>query len=185
MEIWDGGPNPVKTWSGTQATSFEVTWDGKDGTGQPVADGRYKVKITALSGGVAAEEVVRYVVRDSEIDHQPAIEFTSCDVNFKGITGTATDENMVDYLLEVGKIENEQVQEWKELSHSSARVEDGSLGVWSCRDYEAGDYRLRLTVRDAAGNSGEAILDVTATGGHDLEAPTVTMTAPTSSEVLT
>ncbi|MEA3494010.1 MAG: Ig-like domain-containing protein [Candidatus Margulisiibacteriota bacterium] len=67
------------------------------------------------------------------------------------IRGTALDTNFESYQLEFSP--NSMPYSWTELANSNTPVSNGILGVWNTADVQDGEYILRLTVNDKAGNS--------------------------------
>jgi len=67
------------------------------------------------------------------------------------IRGTALDTNFESYKLEFSP--NALPYAWTELKSASAPVSNGILGAWNSAAVSDGEYILRLTVNDKAGNS--------------------------------
>ena len=67
------------------------------------------------------------------------------------VRGTALDTNLESYKLEFAP--NIRPYAWVELASSNTPITNGILGIWNTADVVDGEYILRLTVNDKAGNS--------------------------------
>ena len=69
------------------------------------------------------------------------------------IRGIAADARFDQYILEVGEGRaQEQIVFYDLIVQSDEPVWNGSLGLWDTRNLESGEYTLRLSVKDKAGN---------------------------------
>ena len=82
------------------------------------------------------------------------------------VIGTATDDHFASYLLEWGLGLNPT--SWTPfIDPARTQRESKSLGIWEVGDFTVGDYTLRLTAEDKAGNVAEASLTVYYVGEPD------------------
>ena len=143
---------------------LELTWDGKDDAAQVVADGLYRVMVEAVNGcGITS-------VRELEVEIDTTPPRVQIDQPTEGqpvaasveVTGTAMDVNMLHYQLEVG--EGRTPSDFVlAFGPAEREVEGQTLGLWEVGEI-AGEYSLRLTAEDRAGNraSTQVIVDVRA-----------------------
>ncbi|MHB8840660.1 MAG: beta strand repeat-containing protein [Candidatus Aquicultor sp.] len=67
------------------------------------------------------------------------------------IIGTASDTNLTSYLLEYGS--GAAPSSWTTITNSSTGVTNGTLGIFNTGSLTNGDYTIRLTSTDRAGNT--------------------------------
>ena len=75
------------------------------------------------------------------------------------ITGTATDQNLDKYTLELAEGRCDGAFKWAPLKTSATPVQDGVLGQWQTLPSD-GEYCLRLTAIDKLGSTAEAKVNV-------------------------
>lgn len=75
-----------------------------------------------------------------------------------------------------------------ELRINDVQVATGNSGTlswnWNTANYENGQYVLKATARDAAGNASSTTVTVTVSNQPDTEAPTVAIISPSNGQVL-
>ena len=76
------------------------------------------------------------------------------------ISGTAADDNLKDFQLEIAAGNQASATHWSSLGAGSAVVRDGVLLKWQALPVD-GVHTLKLTVTDKAGNSTETLSEVT------------------------
>jgi subtilase family serine protease/flagellar hook assembly protein FlgD len=147
------------------AGPFEVVWDGRDESGQFVADGEYRIEVVAVNGCGATSKAETRV----EVDRTPptvaivepgALAPVATAVE---VRGTATDRNFDRYRLEFG--ETESPSAFEPIGPPVATpVPNGLLGVWKTGELREGIHTLRLAASDRAGNedSVSVVVDVRA-----------------------
>ena len=160
VEVRDGNGNVLRTFTGS-GDVVSVSWDGLDTTPGQVADGRYDfmVRTTAGSrsgpaGGIPATVDNTPPVADLDDALNGAVLQNLLTAEFNG---TADDENFLNYQVEQGAGAAPAV--WTSLGGvQSTAVDGGLLASWVLNTEEGtapvanGDYTLRLTVTDKAGN---------------------------------
>ena len=145
---------PIVTGTEIPATEQLGTWDVSG-----VADGIYTLRLSAQDlAGLSAQTRVLVTVDNTP----PTAILTSPEdgsfVTAPGpILGTADDANLSEYTLEVAP---EGSQSFQELVTGSLPVVSGTLFVWAGLPPD-GEYVLRLTVEDGAGNTASAVSSVT------------------------
>ncbi|MBS3909193.1 MAG: S8 family serine peptidase [Actinobacteria bacterium] len=93
------------------------------------------------------------------------------------ISGTATDANFVNYILDFGQ--GVSPASWTEITNSSTQKTNETLGQLDTRTLAEGDFVIRLRAFDAAAKVETATVLVTA--ASDTQAPVTTLsTSPTS-----
>jgi flagellar hook assembly protein FlgD len=155
----------VRTFTGTGITAAAV-WNGLSGAGAMQPDGPYTFELidldslpVALSNTTSAR---KDVVAPTASITAPANGFVVSNIRQSGsgtvdVTGTATDDQMLSsWTLE--RVDAEQ------LGTGTTPVTNGVLGTWQTLTIPNGAYVLRLTAKDAAGNSTPANTNVTV--GH-------------------
>jgi len=142
------------------AGSNTILWDGLSDLGVAVPDGVYHVVLTAHDA--CGYPVSRFAA--IEVDSTPPDALIASPL--PGVTsrvsvevrGSVGDLHFNSYRLEVG--EGAAPLAWTVIATGRAPVSSGLLGTWNTRALP-GDYTLRLTATDAAGNSREALTSVT------------------------
>jgi parallel beta-helix repeat protein len=160
VTVRDQDFNLVKVFNGS-GTSFNVIWNGQDG-GSFVSDGLYRIYITATEGGDTS------LLRLLEVEVDNTLPVADIDDSFNGailekiieVLGSADDLHFTEYELEYG--EGSSPSSWTRIGSIGANpVLNDILESWLTNDTETdtayfinGDYTLRLSVRDGAGNTG-------------------------------
>ncbi|MBN8741552.1 MAG: hypothetical protein BGP24_19365 [Lysobacterales bacterium 69-70] len=121
------------------------------------ADGRYRIAIQAQDRAGNRGEIEQSFVLDTAAPQAVLTAPAAGSVLPRGgaavhITGTATDAQLESYRVELlpGSSQNGVL-----LASGSSAVEAAELGRWNVTEAD-GDYRLRLRVRDRAGNESSA-----------------------------
>jgi len=151
----------VKTQSGT-GSNVNFTWDGKNQSSALQSDGKYIFIITATSTTGTVQVGSRYTVLDAtypvaDISDTLNNSIIQNQLEFN-ITGSAGDTNFVDYKVEYGV--GVSPAAWTTINTSQTiPVKSGSLISWIMNSNNgtisalpSGDYTVRLTVSDTAGN---------------------------------
>ncbi len=95
------------------------------------------------------------------------------------VTGTASDENITNWVLEYGS--GESPTTWSRINSGTSSISNETLGIWNTSSLADGSiYTLRLRVIDVAGNTSQATVLVT----KDSTEPTTVITSPTSNSFL-
>jgi parallel beta-helix repeat protein len=168
VTVRDGSDHLVKEYSGS-GDSVSQTWDGKTTGGVTVADGVYKIYVSAVAGG---ETSVSRMIQ-SRVDNTPPA--AHIDASFKGATlekviqvvGSAEDANFTQYELQYGA--GASPGTWTRIgSLRTQPVVNNTLETWLTNDestanayYSNGPYTLRLIVRDDAGNESVDTAQIT------------------------
>jgi flagellar hook assembly protein FlgD len=160
IAIKNASGTAVRTFTGT-GTSLSQAWDGKDTTGTIVPDGTYTYQLDATSTetGVTALTKTGTIIVDTTL---PTASITAPDLNsvLTGtvqILGTASDTNLDNYRVEYGPVSG--AGPWSLISSVTTSVNSGTLATWVTSDQSGtvlvpnGNYILRLSVTDRAGNS--------------------------------
>lgn len=155
LTIQSSAQQVVKTFSGNSAQAISVTWDGKDINGQILADGNYtyQVQIIEPSSGVTVLSATGTVRIDNtsptaEITLPSANDFV---FNVLEIAGTANDLNFDYYTVEYEAGPNPSA--WIIIQPQTATpVVNGTLANWNTFDLANGNYTIKLTAADTAGN---------------------------------
>jgi len=166
VSIADAQGVTMRTYSG-RGDAILQPWDGKDEFGTVVDDGTYTWTIDALEGAAQAPTVSGTVVLDATA---PDAELTSPIANaivFNSVTliGTVNDINFESYEAEIEPLGQGVAPIL--LTEATEPVVSGPLALWETNDdtgylpYANGDYLLRLTVSDLAGNRTVAAYPVT------------------------
>lgn len=151
------------------SSSFSQTWDGRDSGNVVVPDGTYTYTFNALDpvSLLGASPKTGNIKVDSTL---PTVSVTApfpggMLQNTVTITGTAADTNLDNYTVEYGLVSSAGA--WTLLASSGTPVTSGTLAVWITNDLknvvklQNGDYQLRLTAVDKAGNSSITTIPVT------------------------
>ena len=160
LTLKDSAGSAVKTYTGTSTTLSQV-WDGTNDAGSVVADGIYTYQIAAVSSetGIQVIPLTGTIIVDATI---PAALISSPVANtiLSGsvlITGSASDANISTYKVEYGP--SAGAGPWTLINSSVTSVSSGSIATWVTNDPSLpspipnGNYLIRLTVTDKAGNS--------------------------------
>ncbi|KPA14962.1 PKD domain protein, partial [Candidatus Magnetomorum sp. HK-1] len=126
-------------------------WDGFDETGRPVLDGSYKCIINGVNiknaldyWTISDKIVVDNMLPVAEIS---VIQTDTPKYDYYTISGTAWDDNFKSYYLECLNQDYHVYVDFKYVS-----IKEGILGIFDSSNLPDGDYQLRLTVKDRAGN---------------------------------
>jgi parallel beta-helix repeat protein len=160
ITIKNASGTAVRTFTGT-GTSISQAWDGRDAAGTVVPDGTYTYQLDAASTetSVAALSKTGTIIVDTT---QPVALITAPSLNsvLTGtvqITGTASDANLNNYRVDYGPASG--LGPWSLISSVTTSVNGGTLATWVTSDQSGtvlvpnGNYIIRLTVTDQAGNS--------------------------------
>ncbi len=148
-------PAPLRTFNAGLDTGLNsIIWDGKDGAGTVVPEGKYKISI--LSKDVCDNTKSRWFA--VEIDNTPPtaiITYPTPDDpvgNIIEVKGTADDINFLNYNLDAGL--GESPEQWTFIASKTAHVINNILDVWNTSEL-SGLWTLRMTASDKAGNKTE------------------------------
>jgi parallel beta-helix repeat protein len=160
LTLKDSSNTTVRTYTGTGTTMTQI-WDGRNTQNTVVPDGNYTYQVDAVSTetSVQAASVTGVVVVDTTM---PTAQITapaanSTLFNAVQIVGNALDSNFNNFKVEYGPTSG--AGPWNLISSATTSVSNGTLSTWTTNDQtnsalvQNGDYLLRLTVTDRAGNS--------------------------------
>jgi len=166
VNVTNGAGASIRTYSGT-GTNISVNWDGRNTSGQLQTDGRYAFVVSAtISTGQTTQPA--YLL--TNLDVTPPTALISAPLNnaviqnieILNITGQVTDLNFQNYLLEYSPVTNPT--NWTAIETETAntiQVVNGLLGQWEVGSSDGsviaiptGQYNLRISVTDLAGNTG-------------------------------
>ncbi|MHB8790486.1 MAG: CARDB domain-containing protein [Desulfobulbaceae bacterium] len=160
IEIWNDTDRVRTVISGleVEGISGAISWDGLDDTGLTVADGEYRILVTARSA-CGNQQQKDFPVT---VDNTPPTAM----INFPGteepldiiteVTGTVTDTHLVGYTL---RTRDESDGSLVLLRQQDLFVENGLLGVWNTFGL-TGNWALVLSAEDLAGNTRTTIVPV-------------------------
>jgi len=125
-----------------------LNWNGFDAGGTPLADGIYRVYVSAVDGcGLEAKQ--GFLI---EIDNTSPIAAITYPIDgdpvgiIIEVIGSASDKNLIQYSLEI--VDGTQTIP---LSVGSTNIQSDALGSWNTFGLD-GSYILRLSANDEAGN---------------------------------
>lgn len=163
IEIKDSIGSSVRSFQGS-TSAINISWDGLDQTGQSLSDGVYQMIVTANDGTndvfVGGEIIVLDSTPPVAQIVSPAENETLMNLLSTDITGAAADAlSFLDYSLEYGA--GVSPTSWNLIYSDSVQPAlNGFLSVWQLNSKGGsivpvpnGDYTLKLTVRDQAGNA--------------------------------
>lgn len=156
--------------AGAEPTAWTVL---ATGTALPLPDVLKTWDVSALSDGLYT---VRLVAEDKAslrgekrialtVDNTPpeAMIATPAENGYVrqplDIAGTAADANLADYRLELAPGEKDSSTRWSELGVGAVAVANGTLLNWQALPPD-GTHTLRLSVKDKADNTAEALVQV-------------------------
>jgi flagellar hook assembly protein FlgD len=163
LALNDAVGGAVRTFTGAGATSVNQAWDGKDNSGTDVPEGTYAYVLAAVEpgSGVGANTVTGQVTLDrtppTAVITAPSPGATTFDTI--PITGTATDDaNFERFIVDYGM--GSAPTSWTVIRQYPAPIVAGTLATWTTNSFMDevlvpggnGDYTIRLTVSDRAGN---------------------------------
>jgi len=162
LTIKDPSEAIVRQFSGT-GDSISETWDGYDDSGPPavVPDGVYTYYVDATNpatgyqvsfvGPVTVDNTLPTAEITAPLEMQEVWEAVA-------ISGTADDLHFASYALEYGA--GPAPETWTAIVSSSSPVTAGSLASWNAKPVDSGEYTIRLTVEDDAGNTSVATVTI-------------------------
>ncbi|MBI5041172.1 MAG: gliding motility-associated C-terminal domain-containing protein [Gammaproteobacteria bacterium] len=161
----------VRTTTGS-GTSVSMAWDGRDTGGILVSDGRYSFIVSAiannLGGRVGSSNVMLDTIAPTSNLDDGLASGPYQNVLSIPVTGTSNDANFLNYSLVYGL--GTAPTTWTSIGAATiaTQVTNGTLGTWQISSTDSsivpipnGDYTLRLTVTDDAGNVSTDTLLVT------------------------
>ncbi|MFZ5799267.1 MAG: CARDB domain-containing protein, partial [Thermodesulfobacteriota bacterium] len=160
VEVWKDAARVRTIISGLEVagSSGAISWDGLDDAGSPVADGGYRMVVTARSAcGNQQQKEFRVTV-----DNTPPFAMISYPGTgelpeiITEVTGTVTDTHLAGYTLQA---RNEADGSLVLLRREDLVVEDGLLGSWNTFGL-TGNWALVLRADDLAGNTRTTIVPV-------------------------
>jgi len=154
----DSSGATVKMYSGT-ATTLSQNWDGTNDAAVIVADGIYSYQITAVSSetGVQATPKTGPTITVDTISPTALITApisNSVLWNTVLITGSASDANIDTYKVEYGPSTGSGP--WTLINSGTSSITNNTLATWNTSmpsQLPNGNYIIRLTVADKAGNT--------------------------------
>ncbi len=156
LNITDSGHQTVRTFNGTNSSSLSQLWDGKDESQQTLADDNYtyQIQITEPSSSTTALSGTD----TSSIDNtSPTTEISLPQPNglisgLVTIVGTADDLHFESYKVEYGI--GLEPSGWITIQPTTfTPIINDTLATWDVIDFDNGDYVIRFTVNDTAGNT--------------------------------
>ena len=159
----------VRSFSGSDAT-VAVSWDGKNASGVAQPDGAYAFVMRVSTGARTGYALQRQVL----IDQTPPIALLDSGLSAinlsnllsKVVNGSANDMWLASYSLEYATAP--APISWMSIaSNVTIPVSNGPLATWTIGTTTAGatvpngDYYVRLTVKDSAGNETSTTTTVT------------------------
>ena len=137
----------------TQTSVYGIQWDGTDDAGTVVPDGDYILDLVSTSPCGTSNDAQAKVT----VDNTPPVAIinypNTASQNLPlmvGIMGTASDLHFSEYTLEY--VSTSTPTKWNVITTSSVPVTSGTLGLWNTYGL-SGDYTLRLSAYDLAGNA--------------------------------
>jgi len=153
----------VKNYSGSSLSISEV-WDGTDNSSLPLPDGKYRFSISV--DGVKTREfsVIVDNTLPTAIITSPAANVILNTTSTMDITGIVTDDNIVNYIIEVADNHTPTEGDYRLLT-SAQLLTSSSLFAWLYNDVtgtqEFGEKTIRLSVTDKAGNKSTYTVPIT------------------------
>jgi parallel beta-helix repeat protein len=150
----------VRSYNGSDLNAL-MSWDGLDVNGQLMPDGRYGLRVHTIAAsrsgiGLYREFVLDTVAPTLQLDPLPAL-MPQRNVNTVLINGSANDQNFLNY--SVAYTNNLLPVLWNNLASNIVNnVNDSFLASWivgntvGAPSIANGQYTVRLTVQDLAGN---------------------------------
>ena len=136
-----------------------ISWDGRDANNTLLADGRYNFSLIATGNGSASYS---HTVTIDSTAPTAALSLSTRKVNERDVvtfTGTADDANFESSKIELlNPATNEAVATAFE---SSAPTVNSAFSIFDTVTVANGDYKVRLTVNDRAGNVTTVLLSDT------------------------
>ena len=167
LNILGAGGSVVRTYSGS-GTSISATWDGRNGSNQLQPDGVYGVEVT-VPGPVDPRTIGQQAVSLDVTPPNTAISAPGSGavlVNafVVAVTGTSTDTNFLNYVLEYGV--GASPSTWTQVATQTTAVQNNSLGNWTVNSIDgsagiSGLHTLRVRGADRAGNTANFSIPVT------------------------
>jgi len=167
VAISNPGGGQVRTFS-ISGDAFTQAWDGKNGSGVLVPDGTYSYRIDAVD----PDSSISAVSKSGTITVDTIPPVSSITVPASGavlrnsvpVTGSASDANLDNFAVDYGPIAGSGP--WSLLATANTGVSNDVLATWVTNDlgknspYQNGEYLLRLTTSDKAGNVSTATVPV-------------------------
>jgi len=157
----------VRNFSSSGET-FTQAWDGNNNAGVLVPDGPYSYRIDAIDpdSSISAVSKTGTITVDTTMPVASIVEPASGAVlrNTVSVTGSASDANLDNFTVEYGPAGGSGP--WSVLATANTGVSNDVLTTWVTNDlgknapYQNGDYLLRLTTSDKAGNTSTATVPV-------------------------
>ncbi len=179
MEISDQRGTTVHVYetSTPSAGVYQYTWDGLDTQGLPVPDGLYTVRLKATlanNTSVKQEEKITVVVdtKPPIIDIRSPLENSYLSSEEIYVTGTITDENILEYSIELAVPEGTEV-----FDAGTQSRQDYNFGVLN--GLSEGRYTLKIRAEDR----GENITEKDVVFTIDRTPPEVALDTPKEGEL--
>ena len=182
LEVIEPGGAPVRVLAADETFPEGAalrTWDGLAETGQPVADGTYRVRLDAAATfdpSLSQAEELPIVVDSTP----PTITVERPRQGFAAgtgtVLGTVADLHLAEYVVEL--TDTPELPDWREIARGDTAVTGGDLA--SLEGLEEGFYALRVSARDTAENRSERVIPFEV----DNTPPEVALDAPTADSVV-
>ncbi len=163
VDVINNSNQVLKTETGT-GTSLFVVWDGKNADSIMQADGDYYFRIMVGGTRLLGRSGMQKIVIDNtppvaDIDNNQNDDVLN-NIDTYSINGSASDTNFNEYVVEYAMGSAPTAGEWRRIENAKRAIVNGSeLAKWVLRDADgyrtlipAGDYSIKLTVSDKAGN---------------------------------
>lgn len=169
--VYNSSGQLVQTLPPGTGTSISATWDGRNTSGQIVADGKYYFLIAANAGGREGYTGSQWVVLDNTAPttgiSSPADNGTLTNVITVPVVGTAVDANFVSYRVEYGV--GATPASWTMIDvPQTSQINSDMLIAWVVFNEENpvqslpnGQYTIQLVATDSAGNENSSRILVT------------------------
>ncbi|HEX7151696.1 MAG TPA: FlgD immunoglobulin-like domain containing protein [Thermoanaerobaculia bacterium] len=161
VSVLDASSNVVRTANGTGGV-ISFTWDGRNGSNVVQPDGVYTLRIDATVGTATVQKTATStldITPPSLTIATPAAHDVLSNVYSNGPTlvtptGSVLDTNLKDWMLRAGF--GTTPTSWSFLGGgTTGQVNNGNLGQWETANTANGDWTLRLSATDKAGNAAQ------------------------------
>jgi len=151
----------VRTASGS-GSAISYVWDGRDGSNVVQPDGVYTLRVDVTVGTGTAQKSATSTLDNTPPSlaiATPAVNDVLSNVYRNGATlvvptGNVLDTNLKDWVLRAGLGANPS--SWNQLGGgTTGQVSNGNLGAWETANTANGDWSLRLSATDKAGNAAQ------------------------------
>jgi flagellar hook assembly protein FlgD len=163
LTIKNSGGATVRTANPT-GMIFSYSWNGKNGSGVTQPDGVYTYDILATNGTASAtssttgtlDRTLPGATVSAPTSGQVLSNVYTNGVTDVAITGSASDINLLDWTVGWGV--GSTPSSYTDLATGTAGVTNGTFATWPTWLQVNGQYAVRLTVRDKAGNQRQVVV---------------------------